>query len=178
MKSTLKFIVSLWALLFTVTIAPTPLFALAPKASIPVHLKIPALNIDTAIQSVGKDKTGNMDVPNNSTDVAWYNLGTVPGDPGNAVISGHYDDKKGPAIFYKLGKLKKGDSITVTDNNGLDRVFKVIEVASYPYNKAPLNKIFGFDLNHDLNLITCDGRWNSRTHTYNQRLVVYARMFE
>ncbi len=177
----MKFIASLCLLLFTLTAIPIPTLAhqaLAQNASTPVHIKIPALNIDTAIQSVGKDKAGNMDVPSNSTDVAWYNLNNAPGEPGNAVISGHYDDKKGPAVFYKLGKLKKGDVIQVTDNAATVRNFKVIEVASYAYTDAPLNKIFGFDLKRDLNLITCDGRWNPRTHTYNKRLVVYARLVE
>ena len=94
------------------------------------------------------------------------------------VISGHYDDKKGPAVFYKLGKLKVGDTLKVIDSGDQTHAFQVIEVASYSYTKAPLNRIFGFDLQHDLNLITCDGRWNARTHTYNQRLVVYTRLIE
>lgn len=147
-------------------------------ASAPTRLQIPALKIDAAIQSVGKDKSGNMDVPNNSLDVAWYNLGPAPGAQGNAVISGHYDDSKGPAVFYRLGKLKIGDTISVINTDGSQRDFRVIEVASYPYTKAPIAKIFGFDFEHDLNLITCGGRWNSRTHTYNQRLVIYTRLIK
>lgn len=178
MKRTLT---TLW--IFAITIfgmLSTPVTVMAQTAladtAVPVRLKIPALNIDAVIQSVGKDSKGNMSVPSNSTDVAWYKLGARPGTAGNAVISGHYDDKVGPAIFYKLGKLKKGDTLSVLDSAGVSRNFAVVEVASYPYDKAPLNKIFGFDLEHDLNLITCGGRWNTRTHTYNQRLVVSTRL--
>lgn len=191
MKILLNLIASVTIMVLGVMIKPTGIQAqtsqgntISPQksniasAAIPTHLAIPVLGIDTTIQSVGKDKVGNMDVPSNATEVAWYNLGALPGEAGNAVISGHYDDKKGPAIFYKLGKLKVGDDIRITDTTGVVRLFKVMEAASYPYNKAPLNKIFGFDLHRDLNLITCMGRWNPRTHTYSQRLVVYARLVE
>ena len=142
----------------------------------PVRLLIPRLKIDAVVESVGKDAQGDTGVPQNSKDVAWYNLGSAPGASGNAVISGHLDDKVGPAIFWQLGKLKVNDTLTVVDKAGVQRTFKVIEVATYPYQQAPINKIFGFDLEHDLNLITCTGRWNNKTHTYTQRLVVYTRL--
>ncbi len=52
-----------------------------------------------------------MGVPDNGHDVAWFKLGARPGEEGNAVIAGHVDDQKGPAIFYHLDKLTKGDEI-------------------------------------------------------------------
>ena len=144
----------------------------------PVRLIVPRLKIDAAIESVGKAGDGEAGVPTNSKDVAWYNVGPKPGEAGNAVISGHLDDKVGPAIFWRLRELKVDDTILVVDKAGTQRTFKVLEVTAYPYAKAPLNKIFGFDLEHDLNLITCTGRWNNGTHTYSQRLVVYTRLVE
>lgn len=150
----------------------------ASADNIPVRLMIPSLKIDTAVESVGKAEDGEAGVPQNSKNAAWYNVGPKPGAAGNAVISGHLDDKVGRAIFWRLRELKVGDTITVVDKAGTQRHFKVLEVAAYPYTKAPLNKIFGFDLEHDLNLITCTGRWNNSTHTYAQRLVVYTRLVE
>ena len=144
----------------------------------PLRLKIPAIGLDAAVESVAKTAAGQMDVPKNVWNVAWYNLGSLPGAQGNAVISGHYDDTKGPTVFYKLGKLKVGDSVVVTNGGGVDLTFKVVSKESYLLDKAPLNRIFGFDLERDLNLITCSGAWNSKAHTYNQRLVVYTRLVQ
>lgn len=148
----------------------------ADASHTPVRLLIPRLKVDAPIEAVGKDANGDAGVPQQSQDVAWYNLGPAPGEPGNAVIAGHLDDKVGPAVFAKLGQLKVDDTVIVVDKAKVQHTFKVIEVAAYPYQKAPLNKIFGFDLEHDLNLITCTGRWNPKTHTYSQRLVVYTRL--
>jgi len=148
------------------------------QAAAPLRIKIPALGLDAAVESVAKTASGHMDVPKDVKNVAWYNLGPLPGVQGNAVISGHYDDTKGPAVFYKLSKLKVGDQVIVTDADGMDLTFVVVSKESYPVDKAPLNRIFGFDLERDLNLITCSGRWNSKARTYNQRLVVYTRLVQ
>ena len=164
------------SLTFASPATPAALAAAVNDNDTPVRLLIPRLKVDAVVESVGKDAQGDAGVPQNSQNVAWYNLGPAPGEPGNAVISGHLDDKVGPAIFRRLGELKVNDTLTVLDKAGLQRTFQVIEVAAYPYQKAPINKIFGFDLEHDLNLITCTGRWNNKTHTYSQRLVVYTRL--
>jgi len=142
----------------------------------PVRLRIPNIGVDTAVESVGKTEAGEVGVPQDSKNAAWYNLGITPGEQGNAVIAGHLDNKTGRAVFWRLRELKVDDTITIVDAEGEERTFAVIEVAVYPYDKAPINKIFGFDLERDLNLITCTGRWNSKTHTYSQRLVVYTRL--
>lgn len=142
----------------------------------PVRLIIPSIHLDATIEAVGQDAQGYAGVPQNSQNVAWYNVGPAPGEQGNAVISGHLDDKVGPAVFWHLGKVKVGDTVTVVDQSGVERTFKVLEVAIYPYKEAPLHKIFGFDLEYDLNLITCTGVWNHKTHTYAQRLIVYTRL--
>jgi len=157
---------------------PAVLAQEANAEHIPVRLLIPSIGVDTVIESVGKTDAGEVGVPQDSKNAAWYNLGIAPGQPGNAVIAGHLDNKTGRAVFWRLRELKVDDTITVIDAGGSERTFAVIEVAAYPYNQAPINKIFGFDLEHDLNLITCTGRWNSKTHTYSQRLVVYTRLIE
>lgn len=177
-----KFILQLLLGLIFVSLAfappatPAALAAAANDNDTPMRLIIPRLKVDAVVESVGKDARGDAGVPQKSQNVAWYNVGPAPGEPGNAVISGHLDDKVGPAIFRRLGELKVNDKLTVIDKASVQRTFQVIEVAAYPYQKAPITKIFGFDLEHDLNLITCTGRWNNKTHTYSQRLVVYTRL--
>jgi hypothetical protein len=44
--------------------------------------------------------------------------GPRPGDPGPAVILGHVDSDRGPAVFYRLGEPRPGDQLTVTGADG------------------------------------------------------------
>ena len=95
-----------------------PAFAqTSSSVAAPQRLKIPAIGVDAIIEPVGKTPDGNMDVPRDAKNVAWYNLGPTPGALGYSVISGHLDDAKGPTVFYKLGKLKAGDQVIVLDGN-------------------------------------------------------------
>lgn len=142
----------------------------------PIRLTIPAIGIDAAIESVGKTAAGQMGVPQNVWNVAWYNRGPLPGTPGNAVISGHYDDATGPAVFYTLDQLDKQDQVVVTLSNGNPLFFVVIDKESYEVDHAPVQRIFGFNPQPNLNIITCNGSWNPKAHTYNRRLVIFTRL--
>lgn len=145
------------------------------KAGIPVSLNIPRLGIRANIESVGLDKKGNMDVPKNVFDVAWYNLGYRPGETGNAVIAGHLDTKTGaPAVFYNISRLIPGDTLEITDNRNIKYIYKVRSLVSYPYNQFPVKTVFGSSNKRMLNLITCAGTWNSAEVSYTNRLVVFS----
>lgn len=144
----------------------------------PSRLEIPKIGIDSKVQHVGIRKDGSMGVPSNYTDVGWYKLGTLPGQTGSAVISGHQDNGLGtPAVFYKLDQLKVGDDVYVVDANGKRLHFEVVEMKVYPYNsKEPLNRIFHASNGTYLNLITCAGSWLQSARTNDKRLVVYTKL--
>lgn len=150
--------------------------AVAPRAR-PVRLVIPSLKVDAVIESVGRGSDGAMDIPSKVQDVAWYALGTAPGDIGNAVIAGHLDLANGsPAVFWEIGKLRIGDEVIVYDLDGVEYHFQVTGKQRYPDDQAPLERIFGFSLRSQLNLITCAGTWDRRSHNYSNRLVVYTEL--
>lgn len=120
-----------------------------------------------------------MDVPQEVENVAWYSPGARPGAPGNAVFSGHFDDyKQEPAVFWRLNELRVGEVVTVVDEFGAERRFEVIGTEIYRYDQAPLLRIFGPDQTANLNLITCNGIWDSNAWNYDKRLVVYTRAFD
>jgi len=145
----------------------------------PVRLQIPSLKIDAVIEAVGSDQNGAMGIPKQADNVAWYAPGYLPGEWGNAVIAGHLDLANGaPAIFWSLGQLVVGDSIIVTAADGTQYHFAVTGQATYPYDQAPIEEIFGFSLQSQLNLITCKGQWNRGTRNYTKRLVVYSALVE
>jgi LPXTG-site transpeptidase (sortase) family protein len=156
--------------------SPTPPQAVDP---LPVRLRIPAIEVDTEVEAVGQTTSGAMDVPQNVDNVAWYELGALPGRAGNAVIAGHLDRVGGaPAVFWELDKLQLGDEILVEDVTGTTHRYQVVNVESYPYDQAPIADIFGFTLESRLNLITCRGRWDRVQQTYANRLVVFAEFVE
>lgn len=142
----------------------------------PTTLTIPKLSIQANIENVGKDAKGAMDVPKNTKNVAWYSLGFRPGEKGNAVIAGHLDDKTGPAVFYHLSKLQKGDSIEVTSHKGEKLVFKVVAIQTYPEKNFPKNQVFGKSNKQMLNLITCKGKFDKVKKEYSDRVVIFTKL--
>ena len=155
------------------TTTPTP----ASTVSIPRTISIPAIGINTAVETVAMDAQGRMDVPRDVNDTAWYSLGARPGEKGSAVIDGHLDTVTGaPAVFWNLKKLQTGDTISVTDMKGQTYTFTITKVINYPYDQVPLQQIFATNDKPRLNLITCGGTWNRAAHNYQERTVVYAEM--
>lgn len=143
----------------------------------PVRIVIPALGIDTAVEAMGERQDGAMATPTDPDQVAWYSYGAIPGENGSVVMAGHLDKADGsPAIFWELGKLAVGDEIVITDSSGARYRYVVTGQQRYPYHKAPLQAIFGFDLASRLNLITCQGAWDHNRQTYSQRLVVTSEL--
>lgn len=143
---------------------------------IPKTISIPALGINAKVEKVGLLKDGSMDVPKDDQNVAWYKQGARPGEAGNAVIDGHVDNKTGPAVFFNLKKLKSGDKISVMNAKGEKRTFVVEKVESYPYERAPIQSIFGGADEPRLNLITCTGTFDRNKKTHLKRLVVYTKL--
>jgi sortase (surface protein transpeptidase) len=146
---------------------------------LPKNLRIPKIGVNAAVEYVGQDAQGRMDVPKKAGNVAWYQypLGYKIGDSGAAVLSGHLDTSSGaPAVFYNIGKLNPGDEIMVTDTASKTFRFRVYEKQSYPYDALPLKRIFGSAGQPGLNLITCSGTWDRNNKNYSQRIVLYASL--
>jgi sortase (surface protein transpeptidase) len=143
----------------------------------PVSVAIPKLHINTTVEHVGNDANGNMDVPKNDDNVAWYQPGFIPGQIGSAVLAGHYDQKDGgPAVFYDLNKLEKGDEIIVSDEEGKKLTFLVTGKNTYPHDAFPIQDIFGAAEKQYLNLITCGGNWDKAKKIYADRVVVRSEL--
>jgi len=144
------------------------------RVGLPVHIKIPSINIDAPVEYVGLTPDGAMDVPKDLTEVAWFNLGSRPGENGSAVIAGHYGWKNGKAsAFDKLYKLRKGDKLYIEDDKGVIVSFVVRESRRYDPNDDASDVFGSPDGKSHLNLITCEGVWDKVSKTYSKRLVVF-----
>ena len=139
-----------------------------------MRLKIPSINVDAPILSIGLTSDGAMDVPKGPDEVAWYNLGPRPGEPGNAVVDGHSGWKNNmPAVFDNLYKLQKGDKVYVENDTGVITTFIVREIRKYDPNVDASDVFISNDGKSHLNLITCSGIWNEIWKSHSDRLVVF-----
>ena len=139
-----------------------------------MHLSIPKINLDAAIEYLGLASSGIMAVPEGPTDVAWFDLGPRPGEAGSAVIAGHEGWRDGiVAAFDDLHELQKGDKVYVEDETGMTTVFVVRGVQTYDQNGDASSVFSSSDGKAHLNLITCEGTWNAAQKSYSNRLVVF-----
>ena len=147
------------------------------KLKIPTYysLSIPKINIINAnVVPVGLTATGAMGVPAGPEEVGWYNGSVRPGQIGSAVVDGHSGWKNGiPAVFDDLSKLRKGDFIYVTNNQGVVSKFIVRKISTYRPNESVPDVFSSDDGVAHLNIITCAGVWNKKTKTHSDRLVVF-----
>lgn len=144
----------------------------------PTTIEIPKIQVRASVEKVGNDSEGNMDVPKNFNDVAWYQLGYSPGQKGNAVIAGHLDTVTGaPAVFYNLNKLSVGDEIFVKSDSKTLK-FKVTEIQAYNFKEVPIKTVFGPNDKPRLNLITCNGALDETRKNYQKRLTVFSELVE
>jgi hypothetical protein len=143
-------------------------------ASWPIAIQIPSIGVDAAVELAGVDRHGDMQVPVNPCDVAWYKPGPAPGAAGDAVIDGHLDWwTDGPAVFWKLKNVRPGAEIDVIDAGGAKLRFKVAKLASLQQSKVP-TELFNTTGPAVLTLYTCAGVWEPGAETYSQRLFVEA----
>jgi hypothetical protein len=147
----------------------------AARAARPVSIAIPAAGVDARVVPVGLRPDGAMEVP--EVDLAgWYRLGPRPGERGPAVIVGHVDSREGPAVFYRLGRLRRGDRIVVGQGGGAAAAFAVERVERHPKEALPVGRIWSPTGQPVLRLITCGGSFDRSTGHYRDNVVVYAKV--
>jgi LPXTG-site transpeptidase (sortase) family protein len=155
--------------------APAASPSVAPANPSPIRLLIPRIGVDARIEARGLDSSRNMLTPNDFHDVAWYNLGPTPGQPGNALLNGHVDWWTGSAVFTRLSDLRSGDSVIVVRRDGIRITFKVTGRQTVAAN-ARVASLFAPSRVATLTLITCDGVWDPRIMSATHRLLVSAAL--
>jgi hypothetical protein len=145
----------------------------------PVKISIGKIGVNAPVGQLDLLDNGRIQEPPLSRPnlTGWYKNGAAPGEIGPAVILGHVDSKRGPAVFYKARTLKKGDTIEVTRKDGKVAVFTVERLKQVPKAKFPGQEIYAAQLDHAaLRLVTCGGSFDKRTGHYVNNVIVYARM--
>jgi hypothetical protein len=141
------------------------------------RIRIPALQVDAPVVPVGLDMSGWVDAPPPADPnlAGWFSGAASPGERGTAVIVGHVDNSEGPAVFYGLGGLKKGNRVEVRRQDGRTAVFEVYGNEVFAKADFPGERVYGNKGVPELRVITCGGGF-TEGKGYAGNVVVFARM--
>ncbi len=148
----------------------------APAAR-PVGLSIPAIGVrEDSLLDLTLDSSGKLAAPDDFNAVGWFAAGPAPGDVGAAVLVGHVDSYRGPAVFFRVRDLKPGDGIDVPRADGSTVRFVVDAVEQYSKAAFPADKVYAPTADPQLRLITCGGSFDRSVRSYRDNIVVYASL--
>uniref|UniRef100_UPI001E4799BF class F sortase n=1 Tax=Streptomyces clavuligerus TaxID=1901 RepID=UPI001E4799BF len=145
--------------------------------SAPQRLRIPYIDVDTPLMGLGLARDGSLEVPPAAERnlAGWYRGGPAPGASGTAVVAGHVDNARGPAVFYGLGALHKGNRIEISRRDGRTAVFTIDAIEVYEAEEFPDDRVYGSRGRAELRVITCGGGF-SRKGGYRGNVVAYAHL--
>ncbi|MGW7434804.1 class F sortase [Streptomyces sp. NPDC054849] len=148
----------------TSTTAPPPAAPAASTAplpaSAPVRIRIPAAGVDASpVLKLGLAADGTVEVPSvaDGDKIGWYTKGVTPGETGPAVLIGHFDTARGPAVLKDVSRVRTGEEITVSRADGTTAVFRVRELEQVDKKDFPTAKVYGDTERPELRVITCGG---------------------
>ena len=157
----------------------TPQFAVAPVApvssGVPTELRL-AGRLRVPLDPVGVSADGNVEIPGDPSHAGWWAAGSAPGDPaGSTVLVGHLDSgTRGLGAFAALLDVSLGDEVQIVDASGA--VFRYAITGRQQVSKAALPaSVFSREGTPRLVLITCGGRFDPRTHHYDDNIIVTAQ---
>jgi sortase (surface protein transpeptidase) len=132
--------------------------------------------VTSELQRLGRDAVGAIEIPNEWQVAGWYAEGVRPGQVGPAVIVGHVDSRQGPAVFYRLREMRRGDKIKITRRDGSVVTFVVDRLEQHAKTRFPTDDVYLPTLEPALRLVTCDGTFDRSTGHYRDNLVVFAHL--
>ena len=145
---------------------------------VPVRIEIPSIGVASSLGQLGRAADRTVEVPTRWEEAGWYALGPRPGDPGSAVILGHVDSKSGPAVFFRLRELRRGDQVKVTRADGSSVRFVVQRTAQYDKQRFPTDEVYYPTLTSTLRLVTCGGEFDATEGHYRSNIIVFAAATE
>ena len=143
---------------------------------VPVQIEIPSIGVASPLDRLGRARDRTVEVPSRWEVAGWYAPGTRPGDPGSAVILGHVDSKRGPAVFFRLRELRRGDVIAITRADGSSLRFAVDRTEQYDKRRFPTDAVYYPTLTPELRLVTCGGEFDATAGHYRSNVIVFATL--
>jgi len=145
------------------------------KYSAPIRIDIPKIGVSASLVDLGLDEEGVMETPQVAEKAGWFTPSPPPGIPGATVISGHVT-YNGPAVFLKLGDLRRGDRVEVEREDGVTTLFEVSRIGSFPKEGFPTDAVYSQPEGSELRLITCGGKYDEANNRYLSNVIVWAKI--
>ena len=155
---------------------PGPAVASGSAGPRPVRIEIAAIGVAAPVDPAGTNGDGTLQVPTDFARTSYYTGRPVPGDAGPAVIVGHVDGRRGPAVFYRLRELRPGAEVRVHRADGSVVTFVVERSKQVPKKAFPTDEVYGPTPNPTLRLITCGGSFDRRSGHYRDNTIVFLRL--
>ncbi len=165
--------------------APAAGELLAAGAIQPASLSIPAIDVDTVVESRGTVRYENpftgqqvdgYGVPESMRTTSWWSDGPLPGSGRMAVILGH-QQAAGGAVFDRLHTLRPGDEVSLRDGDGVLLRLQVLGEPVTGLDKATsalADTLNGHPADADVALVTCGGEYVEDAGTSTDNTVVFA----
>lgn len=144
---------------------------------VPVKFHFIERNASCNIYATGIDESGVMGTVDSPYDLTWLSISpyVVPGDVGNAVISGHNRWGGKAGTFSLLKKVNIGETVAVTFDAGFTRYFEVVKRYECRYDENTPMITEGVD-EPILTLVTCAGDWSDHLGQSKHRVVVVCKL--
>ncbi|MQA10237.1 MAG: class F sortase [Pseudonocardiaceae bacterium] len=145
------------------------------QAAAPVRVRVPAIGVDAPVEPLDLDARGVLPAPGGNHVTGWWRAGPEPGERGPAVIAGHVDSYRGPAVFFRLTELAAGQRILVDREDGTTVAFAVTHLERHAKDAFPTAAVYGDTPGPELRLITCGGEFDSADRRYLDNIIVHAQ---
>lgn len=145
----------------------------------PRAIAIKDLGIYGLVQKVGLTENNQIAVPTNIHFAGWYVNSAIPGEKGLSIIDGHVSGATSDGIFKKLVNAKIDQEVMIEFGDKTTKKFKIVEVKTVAESQAA-TELFNqnYNIDNQLNLITCTGKFNKNTQTYEDRVVAVTQLVE
>jgi hypothetical protein len=144
------------------------------EAAPPRRIRIPAIGVSARVIPLGLNADRTMQTPQNFSETGWYKPWREPGERGTAVVTGHVDSVSGPAVFYRVRELRRGNLIRISRADGSVVRFRVEGLERWPKAEFPTHRVFRPTSTSALRLVTCSGNFDASTGHYVDNTIVYA----
>lgn len=107
----------------------------------PTRLSIPSIGVDERLARLGSTVEGTMELPPYA-GLGWYTGSAAPGAAGAAIVTGYIGDDARPGALAELGRLRRGDRVSVRRDDGSIADFAVVEIHGYAPHELPLRELY------------------------------------
>lgn len=140
----------------------------------PTAVRIDALEVQASIEPVGLGDGGTLVIPPSPRDVGWFQGGTVPGEPGVALVTSHLDTRReGRGVFAGLVTLEERDVIVIGHADGSIQRWEVTGRTQHRKDELP-DALALRTGPPRLALVTCGGPFDAQARRYRDNVIVWA----